>query len=891
MTETWKKIVSLLMLALILDLVVQCTCSAQPRPGPNDADSKTGKLQVRDEDPGFSISGRVLTGPAGQGAAQVTVTLWHSCDGKTRSAVSDRDGNYCFEGVKPSPCEYVLHVPNETGVWTEPVTISIKHGDIQNMNLYLRLDQSISGVVRDEKTSEPLADFLISPYGSGTQIQTDSQGRYLLYLRPREVVVTCKGTNGYCLLDEDGTEAESVEKNILVGPAEQVDGVDFKARWAPVFWGQVVYPDGRPANGVTFDAWVNGDNRGTVGYVPPGLVVRSAGNLGWGTKFVIKTDENGEFAGGCRVNGRMCRVAREPTLREIVAQVSGAKGMNKLERLSELMKIEGGELTELEGVVWLPERGIGMGFREKPDRSRHKFKPLKIVLGRCGNVTVRVVDPNGKPLPDAWVSTRARHNGYYPSWDSRGEHIADGCYVMHKVIPGVRYHVNVVTPAALTQTEEFVLEPGQERDVNTVTTEWAKEDSLPNLLKQLSSGTGVQGPYERQLAAYLLGRLGAEAKSAAPSLIDQLKIDSIADVRCSIVEALGRIGDASALPSLEAALNDESVGVRQAASKAIEDIQGRQKDTQQNTVPEPNVAKSAQTKEKVPVHPWRRELIDNMSAEDIEQTIRNFANFDDCHLAETSIGGWDSSEACAEFQSRVVVRLMRVRRLFAYGRQHPERVIRPLRDALRGSLLAWPAAFEKRNQDYAKGIHTYAKPDLYDQGRKTCLAATYILAELQDHNALPLLACQYRIHHPWPPPVFRAPVPPAITFYAMHRLAATHPRENLSPEAVKALDEYLVMADCIAPPEEFTATVWNAGYSESDPRFSTAAEKRQSLRGQTAVTLPRYPNQFKDGSDMQTSNGKKSKKMDALFGRLDAFVALAYPDANLPGPPSVKMVE
>jgi len=297
---------------------------------------------------------------------------------------------------------------------------------------------------------------------------------------------------------------------------------------------------------------------------------------------------------------------------------------------------------------------------------------------------------------------------------------------------------------------------------------------------------------------------------------------------------------------------------------------------------EPNAPESAQPIERVPVHPWRTELLDNMRCEDIEQTIRNFANFDDCQLADTSISGWDSSEACAEFQSRVVVRLMRVRRLLAYGRRHPEHVIRPLRQALRDSLLAWPAAFEKHQQDYAKGIHTYAKPDASMRAQKCCLAATYILAELQDHNALPLLAHQYREHRPWPPPVLPAPVPPAITSYAMHRLAATHPREGLSLEAVKALDEYLAMADCIAPAEQFTATVWNADYSESDPRFLSAEEEEQSLRGQTTITLPRYPNQFKDGSDMQTSNGIKSKKMDALFGKLDAFVSLAYRDVNLP---------
>lgn len=293
------------------------------------------------------------------------------------------------------------------------------------------------------------------------------------------------------------------------------------------------------------------------------------------------------------------------------------------------------------------------------------------------------------------------------------------------------------------------------------------------------------------------------------------------------------------------------------------------------------IASRAQGLMEVPMHPWRKKLLGNIRSETMEQTLRNFANFDDCSLAETTISGYDSSEACAEFQKRVVVRLMRVRKVLAYGREHPEEVVPTLRQLLRDSLLAWPATYEKRQQDWADGIRTYEKPDAYLRSQKTCLAAAYILAELGDYQALPLLAHQYHIHHPWPPPIIRAPVPPAITFYAMHRLASSHPRGALSSEAAQALDQYLAATECLPPPEETTVTVWSADYSESDPRLLITRKKKEVLQGQSVMTMPVYPTQFKDGSDMQDSNGKTSKELDALFSKLDAFVRLAYPDREL----------
>jgi hypothetical protein len=539
---------------------------------------------------GISVSGRVLSKWGGNGVGGVEVVLWPSSGGDDRSTVSERDGSYSFEGVDPNLYEYVLRVVNKPGVWNDWETIRFEDDEkIKNKDLYLKLDQSISGVVLDEKTSKPLTDTTIFISGDGagiawtdsqervllgprTAFLPDSQGRYLLYVRPREVVLMCEGANGYCFLDENGQEGGTALKKIEVGFGENIKGVDFKYRWAPVFWGEVLYPDGTPVQDVTFRARVCWSGSG---YRPPGTrgPTMAFSNL----MFTVKTDRDGKFSGGVRVNGRMPYVGRPPTLKETISEVSSAKGMGKLKRLSELRKIEGGSLTELEGVVWVPERGVGMGFRAKPDKSGQKFKPLKIVLGECGTARVRVVDTEGKPFERAWVDATGNSiekGDRRPRFNGEVEYTGDGRYVMRKLIPGVRYHLNVHTSSGLWQTEEFILEPGQVHDVNAVQVQWVGE----YVQKQIDTGLLDQAKednrsYERQRAVYLLGQMGSEASHAVEALSEQLEKDSSSDVRYRIAEALGRIGDARALKSLRKALGDEQEQVRKAAGEAIKRIE------------------------------------------------------------------------------------------------------------------------------------------------------------------------------------------------------------------------------------------------------------------------------------------------------------------------------
>lgn len=94
-------------------------------------------------------------------------------------------------------------------------------------------------------------------------------------------------------------------------------------------------------------------------------------------------------------------------------------------------------------------------------------------------------------------------------------------------------------------------------------------DQVHILIRQLQSRDAVV----RISVADALGRIGPEAKEAAPALIAALK-DQDAFIRNSAAEALGEIGPGTkeAAPALIGALKDRDAGVRRSAAKALEKI-------------------------------------------------------------------------------------------------------------------------------------------------------------------------------------------------------------------------------------------------------------------------------------------------------------------------------
>ncbi len=278
--------------------------------------------------------------------------------------------------------------------------------------------------------------------------------------------------------------------------------------------------------------------------------------------------------------------------------------------------------------------------------------------------------------------------------------------------------------------------------------------------------------------------------------------------------------------------------------------------------------------EKVPVHEWRLALLENMKNEDIKQTIEHLANFDDDMFASSTI----NDTGTANVHSKLVTRLMRVRKLYSIGLKNPELIIPELRQAQKEYFEKWPEAFNQLREDLKNNQNSYSKPNGYMRAEYSCLAATYLLAEFHNYDILPQLSEQYKKHHIWPPPQLPSPVAPSMTFYAIHRLVSTYPRASLSKEAIKVLDEYLEASKEIVPdPEQIKVSLFDDYYTEFDPTLDIAGVKKEILEGRPYMTMPLYPTKFTDGTELQDGNGVKSEKMNELFNKLDAFVQIVYP--------------
>ena len=294
-------------------------------------------------------------------------------------------------------------------------------------------------------------------------------------------------------------------------------------------------------------------------------------------------------------------------------------------------------------------------------------------------------------------------------------------------------------------------------------------------------------------------------------------------------------------------------------------------------------SKQADTLARVPVIKWQNDLVAHIKNEDINQTIINISNFDDTIMAGSSLPQ-GHSPAVPDSQNLYVTRLARVRKLYAIGKENPQSIIPILKSVHKDSIAQWPSAVKEFGENYDKGIRSFSEPGAFDRCLDYCLAATYLLAELGDYDSLPLLTQQYKMHKPLKlPEQMAAPVPPATTFYAMHRLVSTYPRDKLSAEAVKALDEYLNAAkELVPPPKQLEVTVWDSYYVESDPRVTVLGVQDEILKSQKTMTMPLYPYKFKDGSDMETLLFVQTEKLNSLFNKLDAFVQIMYPSQGNP---------
>jgi hypothetical protein len=269
-------------------------------------------------------------------------------------------------------------------------------------------------------------------------------------------------------------------------------------------------------------------------------------------------------------------------------------------------------------------------------------------------------------------------------------------------------------------------------------------------------------------------------------------------------------------------------------------------------------AQLAKGKEEVPVHPWHKERVENIRSETVMEVIENLANFDDGHFAESATSRMFAHGSVRSEADRVV-RMFRVRRLFEEGAKAPERVLPLLRQAYKEALDAWPSARADHLKRVGEAFRKYggfsqSKPDAYNIANAQAVATTYLLAELKDYDALPVLVEGYRLQARWmdelPPEAFtKVPVPTTMTLYAIHRLVRGIRPERMSRAARTARQAYMDWAEKnLAEPTILEGTAWNSLYDESDPYLRIIDGEGKALAGEPSIELPVYPCTWKDGT-------------------------------------------
>ena len=482
---------------------------------------------AKDRPKGTTVTGRVVSEPGGKPEAGVVVTLWNGNGGENSTSRTDDAGVYSFANVEPGDYYKVWiqeRPKTEVGVWSEGVVVQVKDRPVRAGDLFRMLPQSISGMVIDLDTGKPVpgANINFSTADNNRDgVTTDSEGRYCLFVTPREVELECYGT-------DERYEGSRQTHKVTVVADKHIKGIDFKVKSGPKFTGLVLFQDGKPAKGleVLVELW----------RLPLAFDGNDAGS---GRHFRVNTDEKGRFLGYMRVGEARDRM----------------------------------QTVALKAIARLPDGTLGgVADAKTSTKEEYKVNPLKVVLAKTAGVKFRVADPDGMPITNANVTASDINSGWY--WHNYlggpVNHLGEGKYLMTNLIPGLEYHLAIERKGHQTGTQKkkLVLNPDEIRELGDIRLEWWGKKAVPGLLNKLQSAD----MYDRETAAHQLGQLGADADAAVPALIEKLNQDPTNTVRYGVAAALGKIGPAAklAVPSLLRALQEDTGGgVQREAATAL----------------------------------------------------------------------------------------------------------------------------------------------------------------------------------------------------------------------------------------------------------------------------------------------------------------------------------
>ena len=523
-----------------------------------------------------TLSGRVLDEPGGGGVAEISVNLWLGHSGRNRVARTDSSGGYTFDQVEPG--FYALRiVDRRPGVFTDGVKARVHFAPVAADDLHLTLPQYVGGAAFDEQTKQPVAGAEIV----GTT--TDEHGRYRRYVHPGPVNIGCRGSHAYYPAGID--HGFRVDRTATVAAGQSIDDLDFALREVPRFAVHVLRPDGRPAANADITvahAWSGPDAQGIADFK---------------RRLEQQPKAPGEWARGSSFSDFMPE-------RWWVRRRSTDEG-RLVGHLRRSRIVPWRETVTLAVLAATQDRTLVGRADRTTDADKSIENDIVIQLALSGSVTFNVVDHNDQPIDDPKITLSEEDGAVRFRNDLRMnpklEYLGSGRHRITGFFPGSKYGLHIVD---MDRAATFELESGEHRDVGTfrprIITEadWQRSlnhwieglrgddpcvretaarrltqfgeraaPAVPDLI-ELMDTPGKQYYTARGHAARALGGIGPKARAAVPRLIRHVQLVSDATAR-EAAEALGHIGDPSAIDPLIEALGCPDPDVRRSAVMAL----------------------------------------------------------------------------------------------------------------------------------------------------------------------------------------------------------------------------------------------------------------------------------------------------------------------------------
>lgn len=262
------------------------------------------------------------------------------------------------------------------------------------------------------------------------------------------------------------------------------------------------------------------------------------------------------------------------------------------------------------------------------------------------------------------------------------------------------------------------------------------------------------------------------------------------------------------------------------------------------------------------------ELVRELKKETVMESVAKLPEFNDTLWTLGSLGDDINRQGSYRFSCIYTPRLSRVRKILSeVAPDNRQQVVTELRRLLVSSTADYDAVYAKSKALVANsktGV-TLTEPD--DNYRRLVIApaCAYLLTELRDHEILPALINIYYAEG-------RVPISRVFLFYTMHLLIIDHPRSGISPEAVRALDEYKLVAKDVPSPVTARVPSWDAKFDESDFRVQIVGNPNVDLASQPSIELRLYPLAV----EQYESEGKQDKEIDKLAEKMRAVINKIY---------------